>query len=81
MAAVIPLLIVIPIVAAIIGYAKWGVMGAVLGGAGGLLAVAVLGGGPMLLLLQAERRKQDAKEAEWSQWMAAKSRKRQTLPN
>ena len=80
MAAIIPLLILIPIVAAAGGYATWGVTGGVVGGLGGLVAALALGGWPLVLLLQAERRKQDAKEAEWSDWMAARSRRRETDP-
>jgi hypothetical protein len=78
MAAIVPLLILIPIVAAAGGYATWGVTGAVLGGLGGLVAALAVGGWPLVLLLKAEQRKQDAKEAEWSHWMAAKSQGRRS---
>jgi hypothetical protein len=80
MAALIPLLLLIPIVGAAFGYARWGLVGGVVGGVGGMVVAAALGGWPLVLLLRAERRKQDAKEAEWSQWMAARSAKRETEP-
>jgi hypothetical protein len=76
MAALIPLLLLLPIVGAAVGYAKWGAAGGVIGGVGGLVAAVALGGWPVVLLLQAERRK----EAEWSRWMAARSRRRDAEP-
>lgn len=55
---------------AVLGYAKYGVVGGLVGGFGGLVVVLIGGGIPFALLLKDERRKYDAKEAEWRQWMS-----------
>ncbi len=71
MAAIFLLLLVVPVFTAILGYVKYGVAGAVIGGLCGLVLVAIGGGVPFGLMLRAERRKYNAKEAEWRSWMAS----------
>ena len=73
MAAIFLLLLFVPVVTAVLGYAKYGVTGAVIGGLGGLVVVLIGGGVPFGLMLRAERRKYDAHEAERRQWMSSGS--------
>lgn len=71
MAAIVVLLILVPVLAGFVGYAWFGVMGGVLCGVGAFVAMGLLVGLPFMLLVQAERRKAAADRLEWTRWSQA----------